>query len=58
MIKSKYQTKADPDILKIASEYVKRLEAEQVPLVQVTGLQRQPASISYIRECYRSGVKK
>ncbi len=35
MIKSENQTKADPDILKIASEYVKRLEAKQVPLAQV-----------------------
>jgi len=35
MIKSENQTKADPDILKIASEYVRRLEAKQVPLAQV-----------------------
>ena len=35
MIKSENQTKADPDILKIASEYVKRLEAKHVPLAQV-----------------------
>jgi uncharacterized protein len=35
MIKSENQTKTDPDILKIASEYVKRLEAKQVPLAQV-----------------------
>jgi len=35
MIKSENQTKADPDILKIASEYVKRLESKQVSLAQV-----------------------
>jgi predicted nucleotidyltransferase len=35
MIKSENQAKADPDILKIASEYVKRLEAKQLPLAQV-----------------------
>ncbi len=35
MIKSENQTKVDPDILKIASEYVKKLEAKQVPLAQV-----------------------
>jgi uncharacterized protein len=35
MIKSENQTKADPDTLKIASEYVRRLEAKQVPLAQV-----------------------
>lgn len=35
MIKSENQTKANPDILKIASEYIKRLEAKQLPLAQV-----------------------
>jgi len=35
MIKSENQTRVDPDILKIASEYVKRLEIKQVPLTQV-----------------------
>jgi predicted nucleotidyltransferase len=35
MIKMENQTKADPDIFKIASEYVKRLEEKQVPLAQV-----------------------
>ncbi|MBM4236688.1 MAG: nucleotidyltransferase domain-containing protein [Firmicutes bacterium] len=35
MIKSENQTKADPEILKIASEYVRRLEEKQVPLTQV-----------------------
>jgi predicted nucleotidyltransferase len=35
MIKSENQTRVDPEILKIASEYVKRLEAKQVPLAQV-----------------------
>ncbi len=35
MIKSENQTRVDPEILKIASEYVKRLETKQVPLTQV-----------------------
>ncbi len=35
MIKSENQTRVDPDILNIASEYVKRLEIKQVPLTQV-----------------------
>lgn len=35
MIKSENQTKANPDILKIASEYIKRLEAKKLPLAQV-----------------------
>ena len=35
MIKSENQTRVDPDILKIASEYVKRLEIKQVPSTQV-----------------------
>lgn len=35
MIKSKKETRVDPNILNIALEYVKRLEDKKVPLAQV-----------------------